>query len=184
MVTDSKAPAVILVVEGERADYATLAEALGSEAIALATGVEEARDRLVSPNVSALFLTGPLDGEAATLVEDVRAGRFGRAGLPIVAVVDGDGDRATALGVDETVAAPVTAAEVKSTVEQAILLGRYKLAVNEFFDACRERAEGGREAVPPSARRTADEYLQEIEARRDPIPFESLLNRGRLRTRS
>lgn len=175
MVTDSQARAVILVVEGERADYATLADALGSDDLVLATSGEEARDLLESASPSAMFLSVPLDDGAAPLIEDVRADRFGYPGLPIVAVVDGDGDRAAALGVDETVAAPVTAAEVESAVERAALLGRYKLAVHEFFDACRMRAEGAGEDLPRSARRAADEYLQEIQARGDPFPFESLI---------
>lgn len=175
MVTDNQTRLVILVVEGERADYATLAGALGSDDLVLATSVEEARDRLASANPSAMFVSVPLDDGAAALVEDVRADRFGHPGLPIVVVVDGDADRAAALGVDETVAVPVTVAEVESAVERAALLGRYKLAVDEFFDACRTRAEGAGGDLPRSARRAADEYLQEIQARGDPIPFESLI---------
>ena len=165
---------MILVVEGERASYADLVDRLDPAGVELATSVREARDRLDATMPDAVLLTLPV-ADAAPLLEEVRAGRYDRPGLPIVALADGDAALAEAIGVDETVEVPVSDSTIEAAVERAALLGRYKDAVNEFFDACRERAEG--EAVgdrPREARRTADACLEEIQEREDTVAVEAL----------
>lgn len=165
---------MILVVQGERTSRSELVDLLGATDIDFAAGVAEARDRLETTNPVALLSSLPVE-EAAPLVEDVRSGRFDRPGLPIVAVTDGDAERAAALGVDETVETPVEGPALEAAVDRAVLLGRYKSAVNEFFDACHKRANGcevGRRSL--AARRTADDRLAEIQERDDPLVFERL----------
>ena len=166
---------MLLVVEGERTSHARLVELVGSGDVALATGLEEARDRLERSSPAAMLLGVPME-EAADLVEAVRAGRFDRPGLPIVAVTD-DERRAHELGVDETVPTSLEAEALLSAIERAVLLGQYKAAVNEFFDVCRERARGSRvDGRSRSARRSADAALEAIQARDDAIPIESLID--------
>lgn len=167
---------MIFVVEGERTSYAELVELLGSDELELTTSVAEASERLEVTSPIAMLLTLPLE-EVAALVEDVRAGKFGRPGLPIVAVTDDDTQRASDLGVDETVAMPVTGTALEAAVDRAALLGRYKSAVNEFFDACRDRATGSDAAGGSlTARRTADACLEEIQKRDDPLSIERLFS--------
>lgn len=174
MVTDRQARPVILVVEGVRASYSNLVDVLGATDLELATSVAEARDRLDTSEPVAMLLTLPVE-EATGLMEDVRAGCFDRPGLPIVAVTDDDEERAVDLGVDETVAVPVDGPDLEAAVERAALLGRYKSAVNEFFDACRERAAGSDVEVRSlTARRAADACLEEIQERDDSATIESL----------
>ena len=176
MVTDRQARLVILVVEGARASYAELVELLGPGDLELTTSVAEARERLETTNPIAMLLTLPIE-EAAALVEDVRTGTFERPGLPIVAVTDDDAERATDLGIDETVPMPVSGPALEAAVERAALLGRYKSAVNEFFDACRDSATGSDTARGSlAARRTADACLEEIQKRDDPLSIERLLS--------
>jgi len=178
MVTDREARGVLLVVEGAQASYARLVEVFGSTDLVLATTVAEARNRLEATTPSAMLLTRDLDDRTEALVEDVRAGRYGRPGLPIVVVVVGadDRERAAELGVDETVTAPVSPPALEDAVDRAVLLGRYKSAVREFFDACREQAVGDRAESPVAARREADAVLAEIHAH-DAITLERLLDR-------
>lgn len=167
---------MILVVEDERTRRAALEERVEGDALERARSVVEARDLLASTNPSLLLLAVPLDDGAASLVRDVRGGRFGQPGLPIVAVTDGDRARAQALGVDETVETPVEESALEAAVDRAALVGRYKLAIDEFFDACLERARGSKPPEPPRAtRRIADEVLAEINARDGQIPFERLI---------
>lgn len=142
----------------------------------VATSVTDARERLGDTSPSVMLLAAPVGDETAAPIDDVPAGRFGHPGLPIVAVLDGDRERAVALGVDETVAAPVTGDEIVSALERAALLDRYTVAIDDFFDACRTRAE--RESgVEPSlaARRDAGEVLAELQAKDASVPFEILI---------
>lgn len=179
MTTDRETRIVILVVVGERARYTDLAGALDADDLLLATGLDEARDRLEATDPEALLLAVDLDGEAASFLEDVRGGAYGRPGIPVVAVTEGDEELAASLGVDVNVEPPTTDASLRAAVERATLLGRYKTAVNEFFDACRRRAQGSAVSDPPrAARRHADEILAEIQSTDASIPFERLVERN------
>ena len=166
---------MLLVVARQRAAYTGLVERFGAGDVEFAAGIGEARDRLERWDPTALVVGSSVD-DVFGLVEDVRAGRFDRPSLPIVAVTD-DGDRARELGVDETVPTSVDPGDLVAAVERAVLLGQYKAAVNEFFDVCRERAHGaGSTEGSHSARRTADAALEAIQDRDDAVPLESLID--------
>lgn len=174
---------MILVVEGNQFPPSRLDAALGARSIHRVPTVTAARAWCVKHDPTVILLSGPLH-EVRAFTEDVRAGAFGDPAVPIVAVVEaqarGGADR---IGADEIVVAPVEDAALREAIENAILLGEYKDAVDTFFEVSRAHASESVADSPDewaevvSARDRADRHLEALRRKNLKIPFERLLSK-------
>lgn len=168
--------AVILVVEGEYLSFGRLAGLVGRETLDLATTVAEARERLGATAPTAMVVGGPVADEATDLVEDVRAGRLGPPWLGVLAVTAAEDRWDGAAGVDSTVRRSADGPALEAALERTVLLGRYRRAIQSFFDACHERPGAASPGASlREARLEADTCLEAIQAREEPIPIDRLL---------
>lgn len=167
---------MILVVGGEHRSSARIAGLLEGLELDRATSVAEARERLEVTEPAALVIGGPAAGEAAALVADVRAGRLGQRWLGVLAVT---GDRAGASGVDTTVRPSADAPTLVAAIERTAILGRYRGAIQTFFDAC-QGAPGAAPGGPSvrEARMEADTWLEAIQELEGRFPLDRLLDGG------
>lgn len=166
---------MLLIVGGPEVSTERLTSLLGPYDLERATTIAEARERcrLIQPDALVLG-RDPTVPPTEGFLGAVRAGAFGRADLPVVAVTP-DGSTGQ---VDEPVVPPVSGESLKGAVDRALVLGEYQSAIVDFFDVCRERAEGGGPSPADfrTARTEADAALAAIRGRKDRLPLDRLLD--------
>lgn len=165
---------MILVVEGEHLSFARLAGLVGAARLDLATTVPEARERLGTTAPTAVVLGDPVVDEAADLVADVRDGRLGQPWLGVLAVTADDGRAGGGTGVDVTVRRSADGPTLEAALERTVLLGRYRRAIQSFFDACHAGKAAERGSMR-AARHEADSCLEALQNREEPVPIDRLL---------